>query len=165
MVLVTVGVSGPEFRRLFDEVERLIAAGLLEDVVVQVGSDRPVPAGSRRQGLVSRARFLELLAASEFVISHAGCGTLDDCLGLGKKVIAVPREARFGEAPDDHQLEIVRLLAGLDAVLPVFAIDELERRVAEVSTWQPRPAAGPGSNRIPAILDDFVERLEPTPRP
>lgn len=138
MILVTVGVAGPSFSRLVREVDRLAGIGELDDVFVQIGTSEHEPTHCRYERFLSPRSFLELLEPAEFVITHAGCGTLNTCFAHGKKTIVVPRLARFHEAPDDHQREVVALLEELDAVLAVHDIRDLASRVRELRNWRPR---------------------------
>ena len=57
---------------------------------------------------------------ADIVITHDGTGAIIGAVKMGKKVIAVPRLAKYGEHVDDHQLQLIdqfknqNLICGLD---------------------------------------------------
>ena len=96
MIFVTVGSQKFPFDRLVRKVDQMVREGLIhEEVFIQTGTG-PV--------------FAELMESCDILITHGGAGTMVNAVKLGKKAIAVPRLARYGEHVDDHQLELaVRL--------------------------------------------------------
>ena len=44
---------------------------------------------------------------ADIVITHGGTGAIIGAVKKGKKVIAVPRLAKYGEHVDDHQLQLI----------------------------------------------------------
>ena len=44
---------------------------------------------------------------ADIVITHGGTGAIVGALKKGKKVIAVPRLAKYGEHVDNHQLQLI----------------------------------------------------------
>ena len=70
-------------------------------------------------------------------MTHAGVGSILTCLRLGRTPLVVPRQSRFGEHVDDHQVELTRALANDRKVIPVWDLGDLPRLV-EVA---PPPAA------------------------
>ena len=47
------------------------------------------------------------MAQADIVITHGGTGAIIGAVKQGKRVIAVPRLARYGEHVDDHQLQVI----------------------------------------------------------
>ena len=45
---------------------------------------------------------------ANIVITHGGTGAIIGAVKKGKKVIAVPRLAKYGEHVDDHQLQLIK---------------------------------------------------------
>ena len=56
------------------------------------------------------------LRKSDIVISHGGTGAIISSLKQEKKVIAVPRLAKYGEHVDDHQLQILEQFKDLNLI-------------------------------------------------
>jgi UDP-N-acetylglucosamine transferase subunit ALG13 len=109
LILVTMGTNQYPFTRLY---EYLITDPLYTDPrcdwFIQSGECeiKQVPEQGVVEPLVSRAVMEDLVRRSALVISHCGAGTLHTMLSYGKRVIFVPRVARYGEFSDDHQLQI-----------------------------------------------------------
>jgi UDP-N-acetylglucosamine transferase subunit ALG13 len=59
------------------------------------------------------------------VVTHAGVGSVLVALANGKRPIVLPRLKKFGEAVDDHQLELGRRFAAAGLVTLVEDPDQL----------------------------------------
>ncbi|MCE5230898.1 hypothetical protein LLG95_15075 [bacterium] len=156
MILVTVGTSPFDFARLLREVDRLAMAGALSGVIAQTGRTRYAPLAFEARAFIPNAELRRLIAGAEFVISHGGCGTLEECLGLGKKVIVVPRQARFGENVDDNQLEIARHLGALDRAIPVEDVSTLADAVRRIREWRPKFRASDSWMSVRDSVEAFI---------
>ena len=106
MIFVTVGSQKFPFDRLIKKVDQMIGAGLIkEEVFIQTGTSGYVPA-CPHQAFCGQEQFAGLMKSCDILITHGGAGTMAGAVKQGKKVIAVPRLARYGEHVDDHQLEL-----------------------------------------------------------
>ena len=105
MILVTTGTNGPPFDRLLGELD-----GLEEELVVQHGPSVLRPREATCFDYVPYPKLVYLVRNARVVVTHAGVGTILVALMNGKRPIVVPRLERFGEAVDDHQLELARRL-------------------------------------------------------
>ncbi len=113
MILVTVGTNEAPFDRLvgvFDAPGGGDRVGEAEEVLLQHGASLLRPAGAT---CVDFLPFDDLVAAirrARVVVMHAGVGSIMTALANGKRPVVVPRLRRYGEAVDDHQLELGRRL-------------------------------------------------------
>jgi UDP-N-acetylglucosamine transferase subunit ALG13 len=163
MIFVTIGSSHFGFDRLIAEVDRLAGVGDLSGVVAQIGETEYEPRHCRWQRFLTPAQLRDHMRNADFVICHAGCGTLEDGLRLRKKMIVLPRLARLREAPDDHQGEIARLLAAHDRILLAHEVKEIASCVAKISRWSPHFAPLRVGNPVVEYLADFIaQQLAPT---
>jgi UDP-N-acetylglucosamine transferase subunit ALG13 len=113
MILVTTGTSGEAFDRLLGAIEGLGAA---EEVVVQHGPSQMRPGNARCVDYVAFPELVELVREARVVVTHGGVGSILVVLMNGKHPFVVPRLARYGEAVDDHQLELAVKLAEVGLV-------------------------------------------------
>ena len=104
-VLVTVGAQLP-FKRLIKAISE-INKSLDLDVFAQVGEDSSEYEGIRVVDFLSSNEYKTKLGWCDIVIAHAGMGTIIQCLELNKKLIVVPRLARFSEHRNDHQTDTI----------------------------------------------------------
>lgn len=159
MIFVTVGTTHFPFDRLLSAVATLETD---DELVVQHGPSQ-VP--------IDNARLIDFLSFDELndyvrdagtVISHAGVGSIMVALSHGKRPIVVPRLERFGEAVDDHQLQVATLL---DRAGRVRAVDDLADLGAVVAS-----TAGEGGEGrlllgplVEAVADDVRRAIAPCP--
>ena len=133
MIFVTLGTHHDPFPRLIDGLRALDAG----DLVVQYGhSPAPLHASETMQFLPF-VDLVQRLESADAVVTHAGVGSILTCLRLGKTPLVVPRQHRFGEHVDDHQVELTRALANDGKVIPVWDVEMLP----ELLALAPRPAA------------------------
>lgn len=124
MIFVTVGSQKFPFDRLIKKVDQLIREGLMqEEIFIQTGTSGYVPA-CPHQAFCERARFEELMEDCGILITHGGAGTMVDAAKRGKRTVAVPRLARYGEHVDNHQLELTEQLHSMNLV---YACPDVER--------------------------------------
>ena len=60
--------------------------------------------------------------------------TIIKALMLGKKVIVVPRLAKFGEHVDNHQMEIAETFSELNYVFMTLEVNDLYKIIEDVKT-------------------------------
>ncbi|TLS35180.1 PssE/Cps14G family polysaccharide biosynthesis glycosyltransferase [Pseudalkalibacillus caeni] len=133
MIFVTVGTQRFQFNRLFKELDRLIKSGeISEEVVAQTGYTDYQPEQYQGESMVSPEKMDEFIDKSTLVITHAGTSSIIKCLKQDKKVVVVPRVAKYGEHVDDHQLEIAELFAGQNLIEPVYDIKDLKEKINAV---------------------------------
>ncbi len=121
MIFVTVGTHPGQFDRLVKRMDE-IAPFLKEKVVIQKGFTDYVPRHADSfaftddmEGYYSKARL---------VISQAATTVIEFALHQ-KPLIIVPRQKRFGEHINDHQVEFAEYFAQKTGVLCVMKIDAL----------------------------------------
>jgi UDP-N-acetylglucosamine transferase subunit ALG13 len=103
MIFVTVGTQLP-FDRLVRTVDEWAKRNGRTDVVAQIGKARCVPIAMESYAFLDAARFQTLFEAAEIVVAHAGMGTIISALKSGKPLLVMPRQARYGEQRNDHQM-------------------------------------------------------------
>ena len=131
MIFVTVGTTHFPFDRLLSAVATLETN---EELVVQRGPSQ-VPVGNAR--VIDFLSFDELndhVREAGTVISHAGVGSIMVALSHGKRPIVVPRLERFGEAVDDHQMQVATLLDRAGRVRAVHDLADLTRIVTSTAS-------------------------------
>ena len=158
MIFVTVGSQKFPFDRLIKKVDQMIGVGLInEEVFIQTGTSGYVPA-CPHQAFCGQEQFAGLMKSCDILITHGGAGTMAGAVKQGKKVIAVPRLARYGEHVDDHQLELVRRLHQLGLVYACLEVEELGEALRWVRSHPPKPFRS-NTEAFLASLDQFLGAL------
>ncbi len=134
MILVTVGTQF--FDGLVDEVDRLVAAGVITDHVwAQIGLAGKTPQHIEYvafdRGLIDKAREADL------IITHAGTGSLCEFLVLARPLIAVANQTKAG----NHQLEFLEQLSEVYDFCWVASPSDLEAALPHARRPKPLGAS------------------------
>lgn len=94
---------------------------------------------------------------STLVITHGGTGAIITAVKAGKKVIAVPRLAQYGEHVDDHQLQLLNQFDGMGIILPCYNIEELNKKLFEIEQVKLKPYIS-NTKTIIEDIERYIER-------
>lgn len=127
MIFVTLGSQKFQFDRLLQRLDALIEKGVItQPVFAQTGYSTYAPRHFETAAFMDRDAFSEKMGQADTVITHAGTGAIIGAVKKGKKVIAVPRRAKYGEHVDDHQTQIVEQFSEMNILEPCWEVDDLE---------------------------------------
>ncbi|MBW3095448.1 beta(1,3)galactosyltransferase EpsH [Bifidobacterium sp. 64T4] len=133
MIFVTVGSQKFQFNRLIRKVDELVASGeITEEVFSQIGVSDYIPKHGKYSRFLNRDEFFEISGECDIVITHGGTGAIIGAVKRGKKVIAVPRLAKYKEHVDDHQLQILHQFDEMGLILPCYDVDGLPEALKQV---------------------------------
>ena len=109
-IFLTVGSQKFQFNRLLRQIDLLVQEGRIEKMkyLAQTGYCDYTPKYYRFKQFLDRDAFEENIKEADIVITHGGTGAIINAVKQEKKVIAVPRLARYGEHVDDHQTQILK---------------------------------------------------------
>lgn len=126
MIFVCLGSREYQFNRLLKKLDDLVECGALaETIVSQIGQSTYLPKHYSYKRFMPVDEFKKNQHDADLIISHGGTGALIGALKMGKKVLAVPRLAKYGEHIDDHQMQIVEALSKEGYVKAVLCMDDL----------------------------------------
>ena len=159
MIFVTVGMHTKGFDRLIEKMDE-IAGKIDEEVIMQIGSTKYKPKNARYFEFIEDfQRVQELNRKARVVVCHGGAGSIINALEQGTPVIAVPRLKRYGEAIDDHQLELVDALAEEGKIMAVHDINNLENALLDVDKSRTEINVD-GGEMLTFALKRYVSELE-----
>lgn len=160
MIFITLGSQRFQFNRLLKAVDDLIEQGVITDeVYAQTGFSDYVPRHYAYGAFLDHERFQQLQGDADVVITHGGTGAIVGALKQGKKVIAVPRLARYGEHVDNHQIQLLRVFEGMGYIVACYDIDQLGDacRLIDKITLKSYES---NRNGLLNSIDDYLEVLE-----
>lgn len=105
-IFVTVGSTYP-LDRLIKEIDNL-GKNKNYEIFAQIGESEFEPKNIKSKKFLEYKEIQNKIKWADLVISHAGIGTIIDCLSKSKKLILFPRLKKYNEAIDDHQIEIAK---------------------------------------------------------
>lgn len=135
-IFATTGSRGFPFDRLvraLDEADFESAFPGGAEVFVQTGASGYTPKNVEWSAFLSREEFGRRMDRANLVVTHGGTGAIIGAVSRGKRIVAVPRLAEYGEAVDDHQVEFVRQFERMKLIRGCFDLGELAHDVAEAA--------------------------------
>ena len=106
MIFVTVGTHEQQFNRLIEEIDRLKGNGIIKDeVIMQTGYCTYEPKYCEWSELLPYDQMLENVDKADIVITHGGPSSFIMPLQIGKIPIVVPRQKKYDEHVNNHQVE------------------------------------------------------------
>lgn len=116
-IFITLGSQKFQFNRLLKEVDKLCEKKMIfAEVYAQIGHSDYLPRNYKYKDFLDRDEFVKEMDKADIIITHGGTGAIIGAVKKGKKVIAVPRLAKYGEHIDDHQLQLIQQFDELDMI-------------------------------------------------
>jgi beta-1,4-N-acetylglucosaminyltransferase len=152
MIFVTVGTNEACFDRLLRAIASL---SIEEELVIQHGHSSPIhPPHADIVDFLPFEGMVDMIRTARVVVTHAGVGSIMVALANGKRPIVVARRKSFGEAVDDHQLQLGRRFA--EAGLVTF-VEEPESLGEALLREQEAAPVVPASSALAEDLRRFLE--------
>lgn len=128
MIFVTLGSQRFQFNRLLKKLDELVENKVItEPVFAQIGYSDYKPVNYEYKDFIDRSEYLSREKDASVVITHGGTGAIVSAVKQGKKVIAVPRYAKYGEHVDDHQLQILKEFDEMNFIAACYEIEDLAK--------------------------------------
>lgn len=160
MILITLGTQDKEFTRILRKVDELIEKKVIkEEVIVQAGHTKYESKNMKIFDYVPKKKLEEYMEKCDFIITHAGVGTIFDALKKDKKIIAIPRLAKYKEHNNDHQLEIVEEFSKQNFIIPVYEMAELEDALKRIKKFKPNKYESNNKNMI-NLVSNYIDNNE-----
>ena len=158
MILVTLGTQDKNFTRLLDVIQKEIDNGNIKDkVVVQAGLTKYESKNMEIFDYVSKEKFEEYIKNCDILITHGGVGSIFTGLKNNKKVLVMPRLAKYKEQHNDHQLEIVEEFTKLGYILSFDDEKSFEKCYKKVDKFVPKKYKSNTKNMI-KLIEEFIDK-------
>ena len=156
MIFVTVGTHEQPFNRLIEEVDRLVEVGVItDDVFIQTGYSTYEPKFCKWSSLISFDKMNELMQTSDIIITHGGPATFMSAIANGKKPIVVPRQEKYGEHVNDHQIQIAEKFEKNGYVKCIIDLKDLDNIIKSMKSFIPRTYES-GNKKILLIIENYI---------
>lgn len=158
MILVLLGTQNNSFHRLLEEIEKNIEKGnIKEKVIVQAGYTNYKTDKMKIFSTISKQKLEKLIEESTYVISHGGVGSMITANQKGKKIIAVPRQKKYHEHVNDHQISTIKEFEKKGYVYAIYNVEDLEDAIKKIDTFKPIIYQKTESNVI-KIIEEFINK-------
>lgn len=155
MIFVTVGTHEQAFDRLLKKIDELKGSGKLkDDVFIQSGYSNYEPRFCEFKKMIGFDEMYQMTTEADIVITHGGPGSIMLPMSMNKKPIVVPRQHKFDEHVDDHQVLFSKRLEEENKILAVIDIDEIEEYIFNYDQYKGNNVASDSN------LPSFIKRLD-----
>ncbi len=135
MIFVTVGTHPGGFSRLIRRIDE-IAPLLKEEIIVQRGFTKYIPKNVKYFDFVPDLS--PYFQKARIVITHSATSLIEFVFATQKPVITVPRQAKFGEHINDHQIEFAEWLSKKTGLMCVLDIKRITPDLLRSYSFLPR---------------------------
>lgn len=156
MIFVTLGSQKFQFNRLLCKIDELITEGVIsEPVYAQIGYSDYKPTHYQYRKFMDRDEFIDMEIKCDIVVTHGGTGAIIGAVKNGKKVIAIPRMAKYGEHVDDHQIQLLKQFDEMGIIEACYEVGELENAILRAKSKIYRPYIS-NTQSIIASIDNVL---------
>ena len=128
MIFVALGTQKFQFNRLLQMIDQLLDEGKIKETVfAQIGNSDYRPKNYKYASFLDKNEFEDRIRNSNLLITHSGVATIITGIKNNKKVIVVPRLAKYGEHVDDHQLQLIKQFDDLNLICTCENTTELAK--------------------------------------
>ena len=159
MIFITLGSQKFQFDRLLKAVDALIQDGKIkESVFAQIGYSDYRPTNYRYKRFLDRDEFAMMEEKADIVITHGGTGAIIGAVKKGKKVIAVPRLAKYGEHVDDHQLQLLKEFEKMNIIIACYDTEKMGMAYEKIKNVRLQPYKS-NQQMIINSIDKYLQTL------
>lgn len=137
MIFVTVGTHEQQFDRLVKQIDLLKESGVItEDVMIQTGFSTYEPVHCKWSKLLSFKEMQTYVADARIVITHGGPSSFIAPLQIGKIPIVVPRQKKYEEHVNDHQVSFCKeVKERMGNIILVEEVEDLRKVISEYDEY------------------------------
>jgi len=123
MIFVTVGTQLP-FERLVRGVDQW-ASNNNEEVRAQIGKSEYIPKKLTWKDFIEPKKYEQEFFKASLIIAHAGTGVIMKALQQEKPIIVMPRQEKYQEHRNDHQVATVMRFQDTPGVYVAWDVEKL----------------------------------------
>ena len=124
MIFVTVGTHEQQFNRLVEYMD-VWASRHEESVVIQTGYSTYKPKYCEYKNFLPFQDMVSMVAKARIIITHGGPSSFIMPLQIGKTPIVVPRQYKFNEHVNDHQVKFCHQVK--ERMGTIIVVDDVDR--------------------------------------
>lgn len=157
MIFVTVGTHEQQFNRLVECIDNLKRDGIInEEVIIQTGFSTYEPKYCRWSKLIPYKEMVKNIEEARIVITHGGPASFIMPLQKGKIPIVVPRQYKYDEHVNDHQVDFTKAVS--ERFENIISITDISLLKDIIVNYDERVAAMP--SEVKSNNEMFNQKLE-----
>lgn len=150
MIFVTLGTQDKPFTRLLDYLEK---SNIKEEIIVQAGYTKYSSSKMKIFSYLNKEDFDRYIKEADYIICHSGVGTIINSLKHEKKVLLIPRLAKYGEHHNDHQIQIAEVYRQKGYVIVKNEEDSMDEKFEELRKFKPEKFVSNNENFVGKLRD------------
>ena len=161
MIFVTVGTHEQQFNRLVEYMDKW-AAEHVEKVVMQTGYSTYEPKHCEWNKLFPYQKMVEMVNEARVVITHGGPSSFIMPLQIGKTPIVVPRQYKYNEHVNDHQVKFCKEVESRMGTIVV--VEDIEKLGGVIESYDEIKKEGKNTSNnakfceeLDSIVDEMFE--------
>ena len=159
MILVLLGTQNNSFHRLLEKIDDLINKKIIkEEVIVQAGYTKYDTKNMKILDFVTSNQLEKMQKEARIIITHGGVGSIITSLKMSKRVIGVPKLDKYSEHVNDHQRQIVELFSQKGYIIGVLNLDDMEKALKEIETFEPKKYEK-DNRKMLKLIEDFIDKV------
>lgn len=159
MIFVILGTQDKTFSRLLNALEKEIKKeNIKEKVIVQAGSTKYKSKYMEIHDYLDMKSFNKYINDADYIITHGGVGAILDSIKKNKKVLVVPREQKYDEHENDHQIQITERFTKMGYILPCMDTKDISLKIQELKEFKPKKFVSNNKKLINKI-EEYIDNL------
>ena len=159
MIFVILGTQDKQFPRILKSLEKEIKNGnIKEKIIVQAGSTKYKSKYMEIYDYLDMKSFNNYINEADYIITHGGVGAILDSIKKNKKVLVVPREQKYDEHENDHQIQITERFTKMGYILPCMDTKNIASKIEELKKFNPQKFVSNNKKLIKKI-EEFIDNL------
>ena len=131
MIFVTVGTHEQPFDRVLRKIDELVQNRIIDrEIFAQIGYTSYRPRGFRYKKVLTFREMNNFAKEARIFITHGGPGSVILALRYGKVPIVVPRQKKYGEHVDNHQVLFSKRLEAKKKIIAVYEMKYLGDKIS-----------------------------------
>lgn len=160
MIFVTVGNMDP-FDRLIKAMDEWVGKQDASiEILAQIGTGSYRPKNLEFVPFLKPDQYRDAFERADFVVSHAGTGSIITALERDKPMVIMPKLASLGEQRNEHQLATANRFKPSTLIQVAYDVDELNAILDRVALSDERkvfqPQVWPPDQSLISFVRDFI---------
>ena len=155
LIFLTVGTQFGFDRLVMAVDECLSTGGVREEIFAQIGPGKYVPAYMKCVRTLEHGEYERILQSCNQIISHAGIGSIATAMRLQKPMLVMPRQKRYNEVVNDHQVKTSQKFEKMGYILAAYDTSDLEEKLNCLQDFVPKQRV-PNRNGVYACISDYM---------
>lgn len=159
MIFVILGTQDKPFTRIIQSLEKEIKKNnIKEKVIVQAGCTKYDSKYLEIYDYLDMKTFNKYISSADYIITHGGVGSILDSLKKNKKVLVIPREKKYNEHENDHQIQITERFTKMGYILSCRNTSEISKKINQLKEFKPKQFIS-NNKKLITKIEEYIDNI------